>query len=236
MRGVALKTLRTRVRRACDIESATARFPDAELNDYINESNAELYDLIRSNFGPDYYRKTYSFQTFGNAASYPLPSDFLDLISVDVPLGGNLVLTARPYMENERNLFKFFPFGAWTLNQPIFYRLTGAVDATGNTPQTISFIPTPTGAYNIIVNYVSVPPILVNDTDTFDGIAGWEQYTVADAAIKCALKDEAFDLIAALTQVKGAVGARIEKMASEHDAGQADRVQDVTKVNDSWDW
>lgn len=235
-RGVALSTLRTRVQRAADIEGATARFPDAELNDYINESLAELYDVIRSAWGEDYYRTTYSFQTGGNVASYDLPSDFLSLISVDVPLGGNLVLTARPYMENERNLYKFFPFGAWTLHQPIWYRLTGATGSSGSGPQTISFIPTPTGAYNVNVNYVPVPTTLSADGDTFDGVAGWEQYAVLDAAIKCATKNQQWDLSQWLQGQKAAMVERIQKMAPEHDAGQADRVQDVTKNGETWEW
>lgn len=237
-RGVALSTLRTRVQRAADIEGATARFPNSELNDYINESLAELYDVIRSAYGEDYYRVTYTFQTSGNTASYNLPSDFLSLISVDVPLGGNLVLTARPYMENERNLYKFFPFGAWTLHQPIWYRLTGAVDSTGggSSPQTISFIPTPTGNYTVNVNYVPTPTTLSADGDTFDGVAGWEQYAVLDAAIKCATKNQQWDLAQWLQTQKTAMEERIRKMAPEHDGGQAERVQDVTKNSETWEW
>jgi hypothetical protein len=237
-RGVSLSTLRTRVQRAADIEGASARFPNSELNDYINESLAELYGLIRAAYGEDYYRTVYTFTTSGNVATYNLPSNFLALISVDVPLGGNLVLTARPYMENERNLYKFFPFGAWTMNQPIWYRLTGAVDSTGGTgsPQTISFIPTPTGNYTVNCNYVPTPVLLVGDSDTFDGVAGWEEYAVIDAAMKCATKNQQWDLLQALEGRKAAVMARIEKMAPEHDGGQADRVQDVDKNGDTWWW
>jgi len=234
-RGVTLATLRTRVQRAADIEGASARFPDSELNDYINESLAELYDLIRGAYGQDYYRKTSTFTTSGTQVAYSLPSDFLDLISVDVPLGGNLVLTARPYMESERNLYKFFPFGAWTLNQPIWYRLTGATDSTGTTAQTISFIPAPTGTYTVNVNYVPTPTLLTGDSSTFDGVAGWEEYAVIDAAMKCLRKNQEFEAIGVLTGQKAAIQARIEKMAAEHDAGQADRVQDVYGSG-NWDW
>lgn len=222
------------MQRAADIEGATARFPNTELNDYINESLAELYELVRSSFGQDYYRKVYTFTTT-SAASYNLPADMMALISVDVPLGGNLVLTARPYMENERNKFKFFPFGAWTMHQPIYYRLTGATDGTGNAAQTISFMPTPTGSYTVNVNYVPVPPVLVADADTFDGVAGWEEYAVCDAAIKVALKNQQYDLMQALEGRKAQITMRIEKMASEHDGGAPERVHDVT-AEDSFDW
>lgn len=235
-RGVALSTLISRVRRAADIEGATTRFPDAELTDYINESNAELYDVIRSAFGEDYYRKTAIIVTSGNQATYPLPGDFLSLISVDVPLGGNLVLTAKPYNENERNLYKFFPFGAWTMNQPIWYRLTGAIDASGLSPQTISFIPTPTGAYNVNVNYVPTPTVLTNMTDTFDGVAGWEEYTVGDAAMKVATKNQEWDLLQALTARKMGMKDRIQTMAPEHDGGQSARVTDVYRDMETWEW
>lgn len=236
-RAKTLLQMRNRARQAADIESAVARFPDSEMNDYINESLAELYDVIRSCWGQDYYRVTQTFLTSGNVATYNLASNFLDLISVDVPLGGNLVLTAKPYMESERNLFKFFPFGAWTMHQPIWYRLTGAVDSTGGSgsPQTMSFIPTPTGNYTVNVNYIPTPTLLVADGDTFDGVAGWEEYAVLDAAIKCATKNQKWELLQALEGRKGAMLERIQKMAPEHDGGSATRVKDVFRSDDV-DW
>lgn len=224
-RGVRLDTLRLRVQRAADIEGASARFPNAELLDYINESLAELYDLIRAAYGQDYYRKPYSIATTGGTASYALPSDFLDLISVDIALGGNLVLTAKPYMENERNAFKFWPIGAGVIGGPVYYRLTGAQGTGGTTTTSITFMPL--NAYNVTVNYVPTPTLLAADSDTFDGVAGWEQYAVLDAAIKCATKDQQWDLAQALGAQKADMRARIEKMAAERDAGGADRVQDV---------
>lgn len=237
MRAVPLSTLLLRVRRAADIESATTRFPDSELTDYLNESLAELYELIRSSFGEDFYRKVFTFSTVGQSATYNLPSDFQELISVDVPLGGNLVLTARPYLESERNLYKFFPFGAWTMHQPIWYRLTGASDSTGVTSsQTISFIPTPTGAYTVNVNYVPNATVLVSGSDSFDGVAGWEQYAVLDAARKVAIKDKDTELLAMLGGLKAEQQMRIEKMAAEHDSGQPHRVADVTKDYETFDW
>jgi len=235
-RGVPLSTLRTRVQRAADIEGSTARFPSSELNDYINESLAELYGLIIGAYGQDYYRRTFTFTTNGASASYPLPNDFLSVISVDVPLGGNLVITAKTYSENERNLYKFFPFGAWTLHQPLFYRLTGAFDSSGSTPQTITFTPQPSGPYTVNVNYVPVPTKLVDDLNTFDGVAGWEEYVVLDAAMKCATKNQEWELLQALAARKQGMRERVEAMAAEHNAGTPERVQDIYRDIDNFEW
>ena len=60
---VTLLQLRTRARRRADIESFTTRFPDAELDDEINESLARLYSILIAARGVGYYEKSYSFST-----------------------------------------------------------------------------------------------------------------------------------------------------------------------------
>lgn len=215
-RSVPLSTLITRVRRRADIESATARFPDAEITDNLNESITELYDIIRMSWGDGYFRSSYVFTTSTAVDTYALPSDFLDLVSVDVQVSASDVVSARRFMESERNAAKS-PLVGWLYGQPVFYQLQG---------NNIKFIPQPSAAYLVTINYVPTPTKLVGSSDTIDGVAGWEEYAVLDAAIKCLIKDESFEHIAILENRKAVIKGRIDALAPQRD-GQPERVQDV---------
>lgn len=86
-RNVTLTSLLAQVRQRADIENATARFPDAEVTEYINESIAELYDLLIGARGQEYYINSYSFGTTAGTVIYALPDDFYQLLGVDAALG-----------------------------------------------------------------------------------------------------------------------------------------------------
>lgn len=218
MRLVTLSTLQTRVQRAADIESATTRFPLSEITDYINEGFAELYEELVKITGHDsYFRKSYPFTTLANQSSYAAPSDFLKLISIDVIIGGaNLVLTARPYMENERNRFKFFPTG-WNYGHPIYYKLEGS---------NINFIPNPQGGFQAAMNYVPTSVVLVNPGDSVDGVSGWEEFVVCWAAKRVARKDKDWETHAALDAELEKQRERVRDKATERD-DQPERIHDV---------
>ena len=68
---------------------------------------------------------------------------------------------------------------------------------------------------------------LVADSDAMDGVNGWEEYVVLDAAIKSLLKDESYEKVNALEQRKGMMLRRIQDIMSERDSGAAARVNDV---------
>lgn len=71
------------------------------------------------------------------------------------------------------------------------------------------------------------------DDTEIDGIAGWEEYVIIDAAMKAMTKQEE-DITALLIQKK-AMKDRIEGMSEGRDAGQAHHVSDVMGINSSWD-
>lgn len=70
---------------------------------------------------------------------------------------------------------------------------------------------------------------LVNQTDTLDGVGGWAEYVVIDAAIKALVKEESDT--SALERAKDKMLARITSAAENRDAGQAYRVVDVYEQN-----
>ncbi len=227
-RAVALQTLIARVRQRADIQSATARFTDTILADLVSEGLAELYEKIAQARGhASFYRKSQSFTTVSNQSQYDLTAigvpDMYHLTSVDVAIGGtNWVLSCRPFMENERKRFSSVPIG-WNYGQPIYYALWG---------NSIEFIPQPSGGYVVSLNYAPAPGVYSasRQLETFDGVAGWEEFAVLWAAERVALQDKQLDLASYIKGMKDEQSARVMTFAAERD-DQPDRVQDVMGRN-----
>lgn len=68
-----------------------------------------------------------------------------------------------------------------------------------------------------------------SDSARFDGISGWEEYVVIDAAIKAQIKQE--EDFQGLLMQKQSMALRIEAMAEGRDAGQAQHVTDALSIN-----
>ncbi len=243
---VTLPTLITRVAQAGNWESSTsgglAFMNNAELTDKINQSLAKWYDMVRlTTWGGQYFRKTVTFNTVGNQSFYDFASvnmtDFLDMISVDVYAGGPgaTKITCKPYPEEMRNVFQFFPVGL-LLTWPSFYQLqgNGSSSSPGQTGGPgINFIPEPPGSYQIGCNYTPVAPV-VSGMQGFDSINGWDEWIVWDVAVKCALKDRQFDLAGEFRTEREIEKQRIMGAAANRDRGGAEVVHDVTTNFDSW--
>lgn len=71
------------------------------------------------------------------------------------------------------------------------------------------------------------------DSTTIDGIAGWEQFVVLDAAIKAQIKQEGPS--AELVQERAMLIEEIQGLAEARDQGQAFHVSDVLGANGSYD-
>lgn len=71
-----------------------------------------------------------------------------------------------------------------------------------------------------------------SDATLIEGISGWEEYIIVDAAIKAQGKQENDDT--PLVRRKMELTARIEAMAEARDAGQAFHVSDVMGANGVW--
>lgn len=98
---------------------------------------------------------------------------------------------------------------------------------------TITAINTLTNTITLSLAAVSTLPVVVLqmwiDSVTIDGISGWEEYVIVDAAIKSGIKQE--NVIMDLRQQKLDMKMRIETMAEGRDAGQAQHVSDAYSVN-----
>lgn len=217
--AVTLANMRTEVRRRANIENS-GFISDAEINALLNEGLNEVYDLLVAARAQEYRRSTQALTTVAGTSSYALAADFYQLVSVDINYGAGMTGSARPYAEYERNMFKWLP--GWQINSPVLYRLQGS---------NINFVPTPSAAYSINVNYYPAYVTLANDSDTFDGVSGWEAYGIWFAVAACQSKHKTMDPTFALGRV-AQLRDRIAGLAAERDAGTAERVHDTTDVDE----
>lgn len=210
---VTLSAFRDRARQRADM--VNSRFvTDAELNTYINASIDELYDLLIASRGENYYVKSYSFTTSTNVDTYALPADFLKLMGVDYVTSTTQAITLKAFRWQERNRFRE-PFYN-TRNYNLMYQVRG---------DNLVFIPTPNGNQQIKLWYVPRALDLTTDTSSFDGINGWEEYVVIDAAIKMRVKEES--PVEELMIAKQDMRSRILSASSGRDSGEPARVVDT---------
>ena len=190
-----LGDLITSIRRRADMEGSTF-VSDAELAEYVNQSVAELHNLLVTTYEDYYVNSTqYSLPTENPG---DLPDDFYKCIGVDFATGGRTYSLKR-YMFNERNI----------LTGDIFYRIQGAK---------IRFIPEVTTGGTVTLWYAPEPYYFeiastLDKTQVLGTVdaqiqRGYEEYIVLDAAIKCLMKEEsdATNLIALREMTKQRIG------------------------------
>lgn len=207
----------------------------SEWNQYINQSAFELYDLLTTLYEDYYLAPITMFQTNGSQQFYDLPDGtnsflnasgasftprpFYKLLGVDcgVALNNNAWITLKKFNFITRNRY-IFPnvassyLGVFNLQ----YRLMG---------NQIEFIPTPSGGQYIRLWYIPRMVELLKDTDILDGVSGWTEYIIVDAAIKALQKEES-DTSVLMAQKQGLID-RIQASAMNRDAGQSDTVSDT---------
>lgn len=84
---------------------------------------------------------------------------------------------------------------------------------------------TPQAGRNLQLWYVPRLTPLVNQTDTCDGVSGWTEYIIVDAAIKARIKEESN--VEELYRMKKDLLSRIESAAENRDAGEPQTVSDI---------
>lgn len=239
---VVFSTLITSVQRRANIDNQAGPITTSEIREYLNEGLTEFSDLLIEARAQEHCRKSSSFITVGNTANYVLPTDFYELISVDIQIAPNQLITAEPYMERERNAFKLYP--GWTFAGGLYkwyYRIlgsTGDQNVVTVAEKNINFIPTPQAAYTVTLNYVWRFPTFdlagSQDTNLVNGVNGWEVFAVwwAVSACKHRLKEDASFAMQRMAELKD----RIQNLAPQNDAGQAERIQDVERDMDSFSY
>lgn len=227
MATLALSEIRQRCRERADMESSQFVTND-ELNFYINQSIAELHDMLVQSYGEDYYVKNVSFNTSANQEAYDLSTvvtddDFYKMRGVDAKLDGDDWFSLKKFNFNERN--KFQNFGVWDYLgiTNVRYRVLG---------NEIRFIPLPDSSIEIRLWYIPQSTRLSSDTDTYNDFNGWIEYVIVDCAIKMLNKEESD--VSVLLAEKQLLKRRIEEVANNRDAAEPESVQDIHAENNNY--
>lgn len=201
-----LSELRTRARERADMELASGQsdtthfITNAELNRYINASIKELHDLIVQAPDSSYFLTSTTVTGLADTKEYALPATFYKLAGVDREDG----TPVKKFNWEKRN------------KAGLRYRLRG-----GN----LRFDEVPPVGEVFTVWYHSKPTDLSADGDTYDGVNGWDEYVVVDAAIKMKSKQE--DDVSSLMAEKTSLLSRVQTMAQDRDVGEPEVMKDV---------
>lgn len=228
-----LSDLRMAVRQRADMVSSQF-VTDDELNSYINQSYFELYDILIQKYGDDYFvAPPLTFFTDGTSQFYPLPDGvnysaapaLYKFYGLDLGLSNtqDSFATIRPFTFAERNRYAVPNFQSFYGVTNMRYRLNG---------NNLLLTPIPSQGQRLRLWYLPRLNQLINDTDLVDGISGWTEYIIIDAAIKCLQKEESDTSV--LMNQKSAMLYRIEAAAENRDAGSSATVADVQGQNDWW--
>lgn len=227
---MTLAELRTATRQRADMENQSGVYTNAfvkdnELNSYINQSYFELYDLLIASYGENYnVSPPFTFVTDGVNQFFNLPTDFYKLLGIDVQVtssvSNNAWWTLKPFMFSERNKYAVpntqLYFGITNLR----YRIQG---------DQLWLNPLPQMNQTIRIFYQPRMTTLSSDSDTVQGVSGWTEYIIIDAAIKCMQKEESD--VSVLMNQKMAMLKRIEAMSENRDAGMPSTVSDSQSSN-----
>lgn len=191
----------------------------SEWTGMVNSSCQHLWDKLVEAYGNDYELSTapFAITTDGVNDSYALPTDFFKLLGVDLQVSGTSnYLTLPRFNFGERNQYSLPGIQTFAGRTNMKYRLRGNF---------IWFIPLPTSGMVLRMWYVPRFTPLVNPTDSFDGINGWEEFVVNDAAMKALAKEESdISSIMAMQQVQE---RRLDNIMENRDAGSPSTVVDI---------
>lgn len=209
-----LAELRTRVRQTADMEDDGNFITDSELNGYINESIAELYDLILDNESGEVFVKNHVIPTQVGTYSYELASDFYKLSSVHYYSGGDY----HPAFPTDPRRYAELAANPPDQTCPEYYLrfnpTTGAKQL---------FVFPEVDENNLAITYMPFAPIMETDDATWDGFNGWEEFAVVSSAIKCLEKQEQ-DTAALQLRLQ-----RLEKRVKSHSAYMDTGLPDTIK-------
>lgn len=227
---MTLGQIRTAARQRSDMVNSQF-VTDSEFNSYINQSYYELYDLLTQEYGNDYnVALPLVFATDGQLQQYPLPdgilfgaaAPFYKLRGVDLQLSNSQDswVTVPPFNFQDRNKFAVPNFQSFYGVTNLRYKILG---------NNIMFTPIPAAGQFVRIWYVPRMVELLTDDQPVDGVSGWTEYIICDAAIKALQKEESD--VTVLGAEKLALIQRIEAAANNRDAANPITVHDSQSVN-----
>lgn len=219
--SVTLAALRTAIRQRAKMENSTF-VTDAEINTLINISGAELHGLLVTTYEDYSLTKTTATVAVG-ANTIALPSDLMKLRKLEYQMTsqtGDWTRVPRVSLsEIDKLNFERSRFGA---------RVRGyLLDES-----TVFLLPEATADGTYRVWYARQYVTMSSDSDTISNANQWHEYIIVDVAMKCVGMEEG-DVSLFAAQKLGLID-RINKEASNRDAGEPARVVDVRGDDDGF--
>lgn len=229
---LSLKELRTMAQQRADRVGSNF-VTTTEWNSYLNQSLTELYDLMETVYEDYFLATAVTFVTDGSS-SYDLPNGsnysgalpFYKLAGIDLGLSNNnnARVTVNKFNFIDRNKY-VYPnitstfMGVFNMR----YKVMG---------DKLMFIPTPSAGQYVTMWYVPRMTKLLRDTDVSNGVNGWLEYIVVDAAIKALQKEESD--VSVLMAQKQALIDRINTAAMNRDMGEPATISNQRKNQQGW--
>lgn len=210
-----LLQLRTLARQRADMENSQLVL-DPELTNYVNDSYAELYDLLVTQFEDYYLAAPQTFTIASGSNTQALPATFYKLRAIDLQNGSDW-LTVRQFNFAERNHRATSISRIGYAAKNVSYRVMG---------QNIYFEPELDAAGTYRLWFIPRYTPLVADGDTMGDVLDFGEYVIIDAAIKMLIKEESD--IGALMAQKQAMTERVMTMAKDRTVDQPERIADVS--------
>ena len=151
---------------------------------------------------------------------------FYKLMLVEValnPSDPNSWVTLKKYQRIQQNLWNFPNVYTFYGITNLRYRITGSQ---------LQLVPISAQGQTVRIHYAPRPRDLIQDTDVIEGISGWEEYVIVDAAIKAMAKEESDP--SELVREKMQLMQRIEAAAENRDVGEPECVSDSKTRNFAW--
>lgn len=222
---VQLQEMRDAIRELADEEELQQdRISPPELDRRINRALRRLYNKLVRAGGPERYVKEHEIVTSDGVDTYALPQDFgvqlLGVLGQDESTYEWADLKSWTHNDLARLSNQYWSSGAMSVCD-LHYRIQG---------NDLVLRPIPRRAYTLMCRYVPQFLPLSNDTDTFDGVNGWEEWAYYTVAIGLVDKDEQNP--ARLERERAMIEAEIDDLAGNRDAGNPEVVQDTRQ--DGW--
>jgi hypothetical protein len=188
---VSLSTMRDRAKRAADLENSDF-VSNTEWADYLNYGCRRLHDVLVSASGEEYWVKSYTFTIVAGTDTYALPADFYRERAFDF-LTSPKPITMTRFQFRDRNKYNWAQFSWGAVGGAPLFCLIGP---------NVQFMPAPSGSTNGVKLWY-IPTVqkttdngatwtsgaLSLDTDKIDGINGYEELAVLEAAILARQKE-----------------------------------------------
>lgn len=215
---VALSVVRTDAYRLADQENKLARFPEAEVDRYINKGRAEWWDILVSTLGPSWLGKSAYLTTTANSSAVAWPDDFLKFVSAD------LCTSSTSSDRTPLDAIGLEDTASWAnrpSGRPQVYFVYG---------EALEVYPKANRAYGLWLRYIPTAPQLEEGSDEFDTFNSWgDEYASTYAARRMAIKDGEIALAQALMADLAGIVRRIQALAATRETHAPIRVRDIRR-------